>query len=175
MWSAKRSPRTTLACVLASLAAAVLPPSTWASCSCGPAACGQGEAGASCYSGDSQQSQSVACCTQETANVESSCCCTGLTGTFACRTDGGRRGRIFAAGILEEHGAQGCECSPVRPDPLPAQPVFPVNAAEVVDFLAWSPAAMPPPLEFNLSSLDAAASFHSPPIPWRELYCVWRN
>jgi hypothetical protein len=96
------------------------------------------------------------------APSKSGCCCTQLTATACSHADS----RIAGSG---------CECSPVRPSQAPAQPVVPGSESKLVataELPLW--AASPVALDLSSSLLTTDLALHAPPIPLRELYCVWR-
>lgn len=147
--------------VLVMLTAASLPAGAAAQCACAPGGCSSLPKAGCCSAGEKPQTKS--CCSQAKPAPKQHCCCTDLTGTKCSH---------------EANNAvdNGCECSPVRPDQPPAQTPAPTLTAKVVatailppwadtflhlDLKAWSPKA-------------ADLALHAPPIPLRELYCVWR-
>lgn len=152
--------------VLATLVVAVLSPTAWARCECGPSSCGQSSAGSCC--GQSEK-ETAGCCAQDVATrdveLQQGCCCTSVSAA-ACTTHGEQLGSE----------ALGCECSPTRPVDVPVLPASSENYRAAEQPLPMWLVPSVPPVDLSLSSRESAAlSFHSPPLPLRELYCVWRN
>jgi hypothetical protein len=119
---------------------------------------------ANCCTQEELPAAKESCCIAPVASGKSGCCCTQLTATVCSHADS----RIAGSG---------CECSPVRPSQAPAQPVVPGSESKLVataELPLWaaSPVALDLSLSSSLSTTDLA--LHAPPIPLRELYCVWR-
>lgn len=148
--------------VLVTLFVACLPGNAWASCACAPGGCGSA-ATASCCSQEAPAAQSC-CAAPVAAPSKSECCCTQPAATACSHSDSRTAG-------------SGCECSPARPSQAPAQPVVPSSESKLVATAELPPWAAPV-FALDLNALSSAATvdraLHAPPVPLRELYCIWR-
>jgi hypothetical protein len=155
--------RTAWLSAFTALVVAVLPSTAWANCQCGPDGCGKGPASSSCCSVENGETDKPlsSCCAAKIAEVVSTCCCTQPHISIVCQHG-------------EPAAQSDCECSPGRSNQEPAQqaPAIKLSLFEVSTLPLW---AVVPPLVHDLDmsprATDAAA--FAPPIPVRELYCVW--
>jgi hypothetical protein len=148
--------------VLATLIVAVLPGGAWAECGCVAGGCTAEGATSSCCS-QTQPSAQENCCAPELHAAQVKCCCTDL-GARICSTSD------------RQHRGSGCKCLPSSPSQAPAQnpaTSFESKAGSASDAPLWL--AAPLCFDLNVASLLATdVILHAPPIPLRELYCVWR-
>lgn len=150
--------------VVATLLVAVLPANAWAVCACGPSGCGTGSEASCCSTQEAEPAAPSCCATELLAASTPQCCCTDRTATACSHSEAGSTAQ------------GGCECLPGRADPFPAQPATPFSGPQLVadgELSLW--ASVLPTFELTLTStLSTDLVLHAPPIPFRELYCVWR-
>jgi len=145
--------------VLATFVVAVWPGNALAQCGCGPDGCGANATTGCCSAPPKPQ---AALCCEAPRSAPQHCCCIANT-PATCSHEAANSAEL------------GCECSPARPA-APAQPSAPDFGSKVISTSALPLWAETLP-DFNLStspSLLADVALHAPPIPLRELYCVWR-
>lgn len=146
------------------LVAGALPAGAWAECGCAPGGCGKSSAQAGCCSVEQQPIHSQCCEAAPSQPTTAKCCCTAPAPRACSHSEAHRTG-------------SGCECSPSRPSQAPA-----TNPSTIAVGKPIVSGALPPwaasPLCFDLdlaSSLPTDALLNAPPVPLRELYCVWRT
>jgi hypothetical protein len=147
--------------VLATLMLGIAPASAWAECACASGSCGAGEPSGCCSTAQEQPAPKSCCEGVELLAAPAKCCCTSAI-PRACSSG-------------EQHRTSGdCECSLSRPPPAQNPQATSMAEWSVSDELPpWANA----PLCFDLrsaSSLSTNPFLSTPPIPFRELYCVWR-
>jgi hypothetical protein len=156
---------TSVLSMVAMLVAGVLPAGAWAECGCAPGGCGTGSAKAACCSVEQHPTHSQCCEAAASLPIPANakCCCTAVVPRACSQSD-------------THHAGGGCECSPSRPSQAPAN-----NPSTIAAGQPGISGALPPwttsPLCFELKQASSSPTdvlLNAPPVPLRELYCVWR-
>jgi hypothetical protein len=150
---------------LAMLVVGIAPSSALAECGCAPGGCAALKSPKSgcCSTADERPAPKQCCEVPQSHAAPAKCCCTMV----APRT----------CSLSEQHRTSGgCECSPSRPSQAPAHNPSKTSVAKS-SFSGELPPWANAPLCFDLNSalsLPTNAFLNTPPVPFRELYCVWR-
>jgi len=148
--------------VLVTFALAALPANVLAQCSCTPGGCGSARNSGCCSAAEQPLTKSC-CAAPEPSVAKQSCCCTDFTATSCSH-------------LQNQSGGQSCECSPGWPGQSPADPSSPTFGPKSVptsELPFWATTILTIDLSAS-SSRTTDLALHAPPIPLRELYCVWR-